>query len=94
MAKVSLSRRTLLTGSLALAASPALAANKKSGPGFSETEIRIGNTYPYSGPASAYGVIGQAEAAYFRMVNDNGGINGRKVVFLSYDDAYSPAKAV
>ena len=94
MAKVNLSRRNLLAGSLALAASPALAATRKSGPGFSETEIRIGNTYPYSGPAPAYGVIGQAEAAYFRMVNDNGGINGRKVVFLSYDDAYSPAKAV
>src|SRR6266480_456212 len=55
-------------------------------------EIRIGNTMPYSGPASAYGVIGKTEAAYFNKVNAEGGINGRKVNFISYDDAYSPPK--
>src|SRR6185312_8972787 len=57
-------------------------------------EIRIGNTMPYSGPASAYGVIGKTIAAYFRKVNAEGGINGRKINFISYDDSYSPPKAV
>jgi ABC-type branched-subunit amino acid transport system substrate-binding protein len=73
--------------------SPAL-AQKKYDPGASDTEIKIGNTNPYSGPASAYGAIGKAIAAYFRMVNDRGGINGRKVNFISYDDGYSPPKTV
>src|ERR687886_879577 len=82
----------LLAG-LALSASPAL-AQKKYDPGASDTEIKIGNIMPYSGPASAYGVIGKTEEAYFRKVNDEGGINGRKIVFVSYDDAYSPPKAV
>jgi len=63
-------------------------------PGASATEIRIGNIMPYSGPASAYGVIGKTEAAYFRKVNAEGGINGRKITFISYDDAYSPPKAL
>lgn len=63
-------------------------------PGASSTEIRIGNIMPYSGPASAYGIIGKTMSAYFRMVNDNGGINGRKINFISYDDAYSPSRAV
>jgi branched-chain amino acid transport system substrate-binding protein len=62
--------------------------------GASDTEIKIGNTMPYSGPASAYGAIGKTEAAYFRMINDQGGINGRKINFISYDDGYSPPKAV
>ena len=74
-------------------ASPAL-AQKKYGPGASDTEIRIGNTVPYSGPASAYGILGKASAAYFKKVNDDGGINGRKIIFISYDDAYSPPKTV
>ena len=78
---------------LALACSPA-AAQKKYDPGASDAEIRIGNTMPYSGPASAYGTIGKTLAAYFRMVNEHGGINGRKVTFLSYDDGYSPPRAV
>jgi branched-chain amino acid transport system substrate-binding protein len=78
---------------LALAASPA-AAQKKYDPGASDTEIRIGQTMPYSGPASAYGTIGKAEAAYFKMINDQGGINGRKINFISLDDAYSPPKTV
>jgi ABC-type branched-subunit amino acid transport system substrate-binding protein len=72
---------------------PAL-AQKKYDPGASDTEIKIGNTNPYSGPASAYGAIGKSIAAYFRMVNDHGGINGRKVNFISYDDGYSPPKTV
>src|SRR5204862_6083303 len=73
--------------------SPAL-AQKKYDPGASDTEIKIGNTNPYSGPASAYGAIGKSIAAYFRMVNDRGGINGRKEHFVSYDDGYSPPKTV
>jgi branched-chain amino acid transport system substrate-binding protein len=69
-------------------------AQKKYDTGASDTEIKVGNIMPYSGPASAYGVIGKTEAAYFRKVNDEGGINGRKITFISYDDAYSPPKAV
>jgi branched-chain amino acid transport system substrate-binding protein len=64
------------------------------GPGASDTEIKIGHTTAYSGPGSAYGTIGKAEAAYFKMINDKGGINGRKITFISYDDAYSPPKSV
>jgi len=75
-------------------ASPATLAQKKYDPGASDTEIRIGNTNPYSGPASAYGTIGKSITAYFKMVNDQGGINGRKINFISYDDAYSPPKTV
>lgn len=70
------------------------AAQKTYDTGASDSEIKVGNFVPYSGPASAYGVIGKAEDAYFRMVNDKGGINGRKVTFISYDDGYSPPKAV
>jgi branched-chain amino acid transport system substrate-binding protein len=69
-------------------------AQKKYDTGATDTEIKIGNIMPYSGPASAYGVIGKTEAAYFKMINDQGGINGRKINFISYDDAYSPPKAV
>ena len=75
-------------------ASPAAFAQKKYDPGASDTEIKIGNTNPYSGPASAYGAIGKSIAAYFRMLNDHGGINGRKITFISYDDGYSPPKTV
>lgn len=78
---------------LSLSASTAGAAEKY-GPGASDKEIKIGNIAPYSGPASAYAMFGKAEAAYFKKVNDEGGINGRKIVFISYDDAYSPPKAV
>ena len=74
--------------------STAAFAQKKYDTGASDTEIKIGNIIPYSGPASAYGVIGKTEEAYFKMINDRGGINGRKVNFVSYDDAYSPPKAV
>jgi len=69
-------------------------AQKKYDTGASDTEIKIGNIMPYSGPASAYGVIGKIEAAYFNMLNEQGGINGRKVTFVTYDDGYSPPKAV
>jgi len=64
------------------------------GPGASDTEVNIGNTMPYSGPASAYGIIGKTEAAYFTMINEQGGINGRKINFISRDDGYSPPKTV
>jgi ABC-type branched-subunit amino acid transport system substrate-binding protein len=69
-------------------------AQKKYDTGATDTEIKIGNIMPYSGPASAYSVIGKTEAAYFKKINAEGGINGRKINFISYDDAYSPAKAV
>src|SRR5688500_3232886 len=74
-------------------AAPA-AAQKKYDVGATDTEIKIGNIMPYSGPASAYGVIGKTEEAYFNKVNAEGGINGRKIKFISYDDGYSPPKAV
>src|SRR5882762_7809918 len=83
----------------ALAAAAATSANqenaqKRYDPGASDTEIKIGNIMPYSGPASAYGVIGKVEAAYFNKINAEGGINGRKINFISYDDGFSPPKAV
>ena len=92
-----LNKRMLLTSiatGFALAvAGPAL-AQKKYDTGASDTEIKIGNTNPYSGPASAYGTIGKTIDAYFKKVNAEGGIKGRKVTFISYDDGYSPPKAV
>jgi len=77
----------------ALAASPVL-AQKKYDPGASDTEIKVGNLNPYSGPASAYGTIGKSIGAYFKKINDDGGVNGRKINYISYDDGYSPPKAV
>jgi branched-chain amino acid transport system substrate-binding protein len=74
-------------------ASDSALAQKKYDAGASDTEIKIGNIMPYSGPASAYGVIGTTEAAYFKKINAEGGINGRKINFISYDDSYSPPKA-
>jgi branched-chain amino acid transport system substrate-binding protein len=68
------------------------AAEKKYGPGVTDTEIKLGQTSPYSGPASAYSVIARAQLAYFKMIDDQGGINGRKITMISIDDAYSPAK--
>ena len=82
-----------IAGFAVAAAGPAL-AQKKYDPGASDTEIKVGNTNPYSGPASAYGLIGKTIDAYFKKVNAEGGINGRKVNFISYDDGYSPPKAV
>src|SRR3954454_25194192 len=75
------------------ASMPAL-AQKKYDKGVTDTEIQIGNIMPYSGPASAYGIIGKTMSAYFLMINDQGGVNGRKINFISYDDAYSPPKTV
>ena len=90
--------KTTLFGLVALTAALALslpaAAEKKYSPGASDTEIKIGQTMPYSGPASARGAIGKAEAAYFAMINEQGGVNGRKINFISLDDGYSPPKAV
>jgi len=86
----------LVTGTavaIALSASPAL-AQKKYDVGATDTEIKIGQTVPFSGPASAYASIGKAQAAYLKMINEQGGINGRKLNLIQYDDAYSPPKAV
>ena len=77
----------------ALLAAPAY-AQKKYDSGASDTEIKIGHTNPYSGPASAYGLVGKTQAAYFKMINEQGGVNGRKINFISYDDAYNPPKTV
>src|SRR3989440_11348552 len=87
-------RLVAFAGLLAVALAMPAAAQKKYDAGASDKEIKIGNTNPYSGPASAYGAIGKSIAAYFRMVNDRGGINGRRVNFLTYDDGYSPPKTV
>ena len=79
---------------LAATLSTTALAQKKYDTGATDTEIKIGNIMPYSGPASAYGVIGKTEEAYFRKINAEGGINGRKINFVTYDDAYSPPKTV
>jgi ABC-type branched-subunit amino acid transport system substrate-binding protein len=92
--------KTLLTGRFtaiaitALLSTATFAADKKYDPGASDTEIKLGQTVPHSGPGSLYGVIGRVGEAYFKMLNEKGGINGRKVTFLTLDDAYSAAKAV
>jgi branched-chain amino acid transport system substrate-binding protein len=83
----------LATAVIAFTSGTAL-AQKKYDTGATDTEIKIGNIMPYSGPASAYGVIGKTEEAYFNKINNEGGINGRKIKFVTYDDAYSPPKAV
>jgi branched-chain amino acid transport system substrate-binding protein len=84
---------SLSAACLVLASGLAYSASQY-GSGVTDTEIKIGNTMPYSGPASAYGAIGKANAAYFAMINDQGGINGRKIKFISRDDSYSPPKTV
>jgi branched-chain amino acid transport system substrate-binding protein len=81
-------------GICGLLLAPSAMAQKKYGPGASDTEIKLGQTMPYSGPASSYGTIGKAEAAYFAMINDRGGINTRKITLISLDDAYSPPRTV
>jgi branched-chain amino acid transport system substrate-binding protein len=83
----------LAAACLALAGGLAWAADQY-GPGVSDTEIKLGNTMPYSGPASGLGTLGKAEAAYFAMINDQGGVNGRKINFITRDDGYSPPKTV
>jgi len=93
---MALTRRYLLASialGLVVTASPA-DAQKNYDPGASDTEIKIGNIMPYSGPASAWSVNGKVESAYFNKINAEGGINGRKIRFISYDDAYSPPKTV
>src|SRR5271156_724462 len=87
---ISLAAATALT----VLASQSAFAQKKYDTGASDTEIKLGNVEAYSGPASAYGVIGKTEDAYFKMINDDGGVNGRKINFISYDDGYSPPKTV
>jgi len=84
---------TTMAAWLLLAAGPATAQDNPT-PGVTATEIRLGQTMPYSGPASAYGTIGKVEAAYFAKINDEGGINGRKINLISLDDGYSPPKTV
>ncbi len=92
---MSASRILVLAAAMAgLAAAPYALAQKKYDTGATDKEIMIGNIMPYSGPASAYGTIGKVEAAYFKKVNDEGGINGRRINFISVDDGYSPPKTV
>jgi ABC-type branched-subunit amino acid transport system substrate-binding protein len=83
-----------ISAALALMLASTACAQKKYDPGASDTEIKIGQTMPYSGPASAYGTIGRAHAAYFKKINEEGGINGRKITFVSLDDGYAPPKTV
>src|SRR6195256_3077845 len=95
LSKQKLRIAALSTAVIAFAATGGTAfAQKKSDTGATDTEIKIGNIMPYSGPASAYGVIGKTEEAYFKKINAEGGINGRKINFITYDDGYSPPKAV
>src|SRR6195952_5597743 len=94
----SVSRRSLLASAGAIAAGAVATGVSHSAraqtPGVTATELKIGHTCPYSGPASAYGVIGKSHVAFFKMVNDQGGVGGRQINFISYDDAYSPPRAV
>src|SRR6202161_427372 len=92
-----ITRRVLLQSAAPAAAYSARGsrtARAENAPGVTDTEIKIGQTIPYSGPSSAYGVIGRTELAYFKMINDQGGVNGRKINFISLDDGYSPPKTV
>ena len=94
-----LTRRSILAGTAAVALtvpllSPRVARAKDYGPGVTDKEIKIGNTGPYSGPASSYSAVPKSQVAYWKMINDQGGINGRTINFLSYDDAYTPPKTV
>src|ERR1700691_1924188 len=90
-----ITRRTALSAGIAAAAAGRISpAHADDTPGVTATEIKIGNTMPYSGPASSYSVIGRTEAAFFKMVNDQGGVAGRKINFISLDDGYSPPKTV
>ena len=89
----SLARLVVATAALGVMAAPAL-AQKKYDPGATDTEIKVGNIMPYSGPASLYGINGKTMAAYFNKINADGGINGRRINFITYDDAYAPPKTV
>lgn len=96
MTTITVTRRALLSGAgaIALSAGTARAQAKNYGPGVSDSEIKLGTTSPYSGPASAYGIYGHAQTAYFQMINEQGGINGRKITLISLDNAYNPPKAL
>ncbi|HYR67364.1 MAG TPA: ABC transporter substrate-binding protein, partial [Reyranella sp.] len=83
-----------LSAAAVLSGSRAAFAQKKYDDGATDKEIKIGHTNPYSGPASSYGIIGKAEEAYWKSVNDRGGINGRQIKFITLDDGYSPPKTV
>src|SRR6185437_9226606 len=87
-------RHVLAAPALLALASRSASAETRNAPGITDTEIKIGQTLPYSGPASAYGQLGRVEAAYFRALNQAGGINGRKLSVVSLDDGFSPPKAV
>ena len=91
-----ISRRIFLglASAASLALRPGAGRASNGAPGVTDTEIKVGQTMPYSGPASGYGVIGRSEAAYFRMINEQGGVNGRKLNLISLDDGYSPPKTV
>src|SRR5262245_28423248 len=90
-----LTRRAAFGTGVAFAFAPTIAsAQKKYDPGVTDKEIKLGHTNPYSGPLSAYGTIGKAIGAYWQMVNDTGGINGRKINFITYDDGFVPSKTV
>ena len=90
-----ISRRTVVGTAAAFAFAPAIAgAQKKYDSGVTDKEIKLGHTNPYSGPLSAYGTIGKAITAYWQMVNDAGGVNGRKINFITYDDGFVPSKTV
>ena len=93
---LAVTRRLVAVTAFATAAALATSAQaeKKYDTGATDTEIKMGNIMPYSGPASSYGVIGLTEKAFFDMINDQGGINGRKIKFITYDDGYSPPKAI
>lgn len=88
------SRLVAISSAFLIAATTQAMAQKKYDTGATDTTIKLGNIVPYSGPASAYGAVGKAQAAYFKMINDQGGINGRKIDYISNDDAYSPPKSV
>ena len=91
------SRRLFLQNGAAVAAyytTGVWTARAANAPGVSDAEIKIGQTMPYSGPASPYGVVGRTEAAYFQMINEMGGVNGRKINLISLDDGYNPARTV
>src|SRR6201992_3377346 len=89
-----MSRRRFLAGLAAALCSPVVVCAADATPAVTATELKIGNTAPYSGPASAYGIIARTEAAVFKMINEQGGVGGRKIVYDSVDDGYSPPKTV
>jgi branched-chain amino acid transport system substrate-binding protein len=87
-----MTHRSMILGMASVVASLSGATAGSDSPGISDTEIKLGQTMPYSGPASAYGTIGRMEQAYFDMVDSKGGVKGRKIMLISLDDAYSPPK--